>query len=313
MQGLRAILKEHRHFIVVVTVLTIVMTFPTIVYVFRTDVFWLPTGNSYDVYIKIWDVWYGKQVLLGQADRFHTNQMFYPQGVSLNHHPILIPHVIVVNMLKALLPHSNAFSLAHLLIIWSSALAAYVYIRWLFNDKWIAVFGAVLFGFSPHVVGHANHTEVSFVATIPLALFSFHRGVVEKRWSYVLASGLLTGLTGISSLYGYVCIVMTLSLAVCAFAIRRWRDSRFWTLVALLATSAALSSLWPLYPLMADSQALEAALEWYVGRAQSIDFIYFLIQFSSAGLRRHTGGCLAAGAFSSIRRGNLFGVTCRWR
>ena len=279
MDRLRATLKEHRHFIIVVTLLTLVMTFPTIVYVFRTDVFWLPTGKSSDVYIKLWDVWYGKQFLTGQADRFHTDLIFYPEGVSLTYHPFFIPHIFVVNALRAMFPLSNAFSLAHLLVIWTSALSAYVYILWLFKDKWIALFGAVVFGLSPHVVGHANHSEVAFVATIPLALYGFHRGVVENRSLYIIVSGLATGLTTISSMYGYVCIVITLSLAMCAFSVSMWRSRTFWRLVALLIAVIALGSLWRLYPLMSDSQALGAALNYYVGRAESNDLIYFLINF----------------------------------
>ena len=70
MQRLRTTLREHGHFLIIVTLLTLVMTFPTIVYVFKTDVFWLPTGDSLDVYIKLWNVSYGKQFLTGQADRF---------------------------------------------------------------------------------------------------------------------------------------------------------------------------------------------------------------------------------------------------
>ena len=57
MRKLGGVLREHRHVIVVVTLLTLVMTFPTIVYVFRTDVFALPAEGSSDVYIKLWDAW----------------------------------------------------------------------------------------------------------------------------------------------------------------------------------------------------------------------------------------------------------------
>ena len=39
-------LRRHLHFIMVTAVLTIVMTFPTIVYVFKPDVFWLPEKQS---------------------------------------------------------------------------------------------------------------------------------------------------------------------------------------------------------------------------------------------------------------------------
>ena len=54
------LLREHRHVIIVITLLTLFVTFPAILYVFRTDVFWLPSGH-YDIYIEIWDIWYSRQ------------------------------------------------------------------------------------------------------------------------------------------------------------------------------------------------------------------------------------------------------------
>ena len=173
MRKVSALLREHLHFTVVVTLLTLVMTFPTIVNVFRTDVFWLPTGDSHDVYIKFWDIWYSEQFLTGQADRFYTDLMFYPDGLSLAYHPFFIPYVIMMNVLDIFFPPSNAYSLGYLLIIWLSALSAYFYLLWLIKDKWIALFGAVLFGFSPHVMIHPNHPEVAFVAEIPLIMYFF--------------------------------------------------------------------------------------------------------------------------------------------
>lgn len=108
--------------------LTLVLTLPTVSYVLRTDVFWLPTGDSLDVYSNFWDVWYGKLFLIGQADRFYTDLLFYPEGVSLTYHPIFIPHAIVVNALRVFLPMSNAFNLTYLLMTFFCALSAYIYL-----------------------------------------------------------------------------------------------------------------------------------------------------------------------------------------
>ena len=99
MKRLIAQLREHRHIFIVVTLLTLVTTFPTIMYVFRSDVFWHPAGTERDVYIKFWDIWYVKQVLAGQADASHTNLMFYPEGTSLAFHPFFTPHIIVVSLI----------------------------------------------------------------------------------------------------------------------------------------------------------------------------------------------------------------------
>ena len=60
MSSLRSAFRNHLHFIVVVGILLVVMTWPTIVYVFDTETFWLPTDGR-DIYMKFWDAWYGAQ------------------------------------------------------------------------------------------------------------------------------------------------------------------------------------------------------------------------------------------------------------
>ena len=105
MHRLGNLLRQHAHVFIVVALLTLLTTFPTIVYVFKTDVFWHPAGASRDVYIKFWDIWYGKQFLTGQADPFYTDLMFYPEGVSLAFHPFFIPHIIAGE--RAQRPHAG--------------------------------------------------------------------------------------------------------------------------------------------------------------------------------------------------------------
>jgi len=270
-------LRENRHVVIMVTLLTLVMTFPTIVYVFRTDVFWLPAGYDGDALTEIWDTWYGKLFLSGGADRFFTDRIFYPRGVSLVYHPLNIPYIIVVNALQTIMPVSNAFSLAYMLIIFTSTLAAYVYLRWLLADKWIALFGAIVFGFSPHVIGHPNHPNNALVATIPLLIYGFHRGMRENRAAMVIAAGLLTGATSVINIYAYVCAVFSIGFMACAFAASRWRSRTFWQLIFFLIAAIAISSLWRIYPMMASSQSLDAALAWRGGGEIRTDLISYFV------------------------------------
>ncbi len=272
-----SLMREHRHILVIVTLLTLVMTFPTILYVFRTDVFWLPVGQDGDALTEIWDLWYGKLFLSGQADRFFSDRIFYPRGVSLVYHPLNLPYIIVVNALKAIMPVSNAFSLAYMLIIFTSTLAAYVYTRWLFQDNWIALLGALIFGFSPHVVGHPNHPNNALVATIPLLVYGFHRGIREDRGKLVIVAGLLTGATSVINIYAYVCAVVSLGLMGCAFAASRWRSRRFWQLIAFLLVSIIITSLWRIYPMAASSQSLDSALGWRGGGEIRTDLISYFV------------------------------------
>ncbi len=271
-------LREHRHVVIAVSLLTLLVTYPTIGYVFRSDVFWLP-GDNFDVFIKYWDVWYGRQFLTGQADRFYTDLMFYPNGLSLNYHPFFIPQIIVVNALSVFLPVPNAISLTYLFITATCALSSYAYLLWLFKDKWIALFGAVVFGFSPHVVGHPYHPDIASMATVPLALYCFHRGLRERRTLLIILAGLLTGLTTVISMYMYVCIMIMLGFYVCAFAISRLRDRRFWLDVLLLILAIAVSSIWRVYPLTAGAEDIDEVAAWHGERELRSDALSYFINY----------------------------------
>ncbi len=277
MRRIRSTLREHWHFLIIVTLLTLVTTFPTIVYVFKTDVFWHPGGAERDVYIAFWDVWYGEQFLAGQASPFYTDQIFYPEGLSLEFHPFFIPHIIAVNALNIFLPLSNAFSLAYLMIIFLCALPAYVYLHWLFKERWIALLGAVIFALSPQVVGHPFHPQIAFITTIPLAIYFFERGIAENRPVLVLIAGLLTGLTTIIGLYNYICLLIMLGFFTIALAVARYRDKRFWFNIALLIASVTLSSLWRVYPLLTSSDSLSEAANWHGDAELATDAISYLV------------------------------------
>ena len=256
--------REHWHFVLVVGALTALMTFPTILYVFRTDVFWIPAGGT-DVFTEFWDVWYGGQFLSGLADRFHTNKVFYPLGVSLNHHPINLPYVLLMNVLSAVMPLSNAFSLMYMLIIVACAASAYFYLNFIFSNTWIALLGAVVFGFSPHVIGHPNHPNNALVATIPLTMYFLHRGISEERARYCAIAGTITGLTSIINIYAYVCLLLSIALMVCAFAVKRWRVKTFWYLGLILIICVGVASAWRILPMLVESQARDATTTLFRG------------------------------------------------
>ncbi len=281
MRGLRAALNEHRHFIIVVTLLTIVMTYPTIVYVFRTDIFALPTGTSEDAFVKIWDSWYGGQVIAGNAHRFYTDLIYYPVGVTLTRHQLFPFYGITVSGLQLFIPFSNAFNLTYLLITFTCVLTAYIYLDWLFKDKWIALLGAVIFGFSLHVTTRPDWPEVAWIAPLPLAIYCVHRGILEKRAALIVLGGLVAGLTAEVTMYLYVVVLITLGLLVGGLAVSRWREKDFWRQALLLTFSVALSSAWRLIPMLQDSAAFETALQWYGDADRSTDLVSFFVS------RRH--------------------------
>ena len=270
-------LRRHLHFIVVTAVLTIVMTFPTIVYTFRSDVRWLPNTNYNDVLKELWGVWYGKQVLTGQADRFHTNLIFYPEGVSLTYLPLFFPFIIAVNALQVALPVFNAYSLFFMISIFSSALAAYLYLLYLFINKWLALFGAVIFAFCPQVLGSPSWPAIAWIAPMPVILYCAHRGIKEKRLVLIVLGGLFAGLTTAVTMYFFVCVLIALGLLMCGLGASRWRDKIFWRHAVLLFTVLLLSCAWRVIPMMQNRDALERSHDYANTVQHQGDLVSFII------------------------------------
>ena len=273
-------LRNHLHFIVIVGILIAAMTWPTVRYVFDTSVFWLPIDSG-DALMKFWDAWYLKALIAGQADFYFTDLLFYPDGVSLVYHNFNVPHMVVFGGLQAVMPASNAFNLTYLLIIFSTALSAYVYLCYLLKDKWVSLFGAVVFGLSGYVVGRAAQPDVSWIATLPLALYFFHRAIDEKRWLFIGISGILAGLTAFIGMYTYVCILLALGLYVLHFARSRWRNPRFWMSVALLLFVIGAISMVRIYPMLDSSQELEDILNKRSGQEQENDLLQYFIHYEN--------------------------------
>ena len=114
-----------------------------------------------------------------------------------------------------------------------------------------------MFGFCPYV--HANISinawpGLAWLAVFPLVLYSFHRGVAERRTSLVVFAGALAGLTAVVSLYNYVQLVIMLGIFAGAFAISRWKDAVFWRNIILLVIALAITSAWRLLPMVQQSK-----------------------------------------------------------
>ncbi|MDE2856693.1 MAG: hypothetical protein OXN94_02470 [Chloroflexota bacterium] len=280
MDSFQRAIRNHLHFIVVLCALLVVMTWPTIVYVFNKQVFWLPIDSG-DIWIEFWNAWYGKLILAGKADPLFTEQSFYPQGLSLAYHNFSLPHVLIFGALQGILPASNAYNLTYLLITIATTAAAYIYLQYLFNDKWTALFGSVIVGFSGYVVGRPMHPGVAFLATVPLSCYFLHRGFAEMRWTFIAMSGILVGATAFISLYIFVCLLIIVGAYFLYFAISQWKVRRFWLMVAAMIAVAGFSGWLRAYPMLSDETDLGGILDKTGGRETENDLLQFFINYEN--------------------------------
>lgn len=282
---MRRNLRLHGHAIAVIAILTALLTYPTVAYLFRFDVFWLPEGGNRDVLTNLWNSWYFGQILAGKADLFYTDHIFYPDGVSLVYSYLSIPYSLSMNLLGLLMPPDNAFCFTFLLIISTNALAGYVYLSWLFKDKWLALFGACVFGFCPQALGYTAWPAINWIAPAPIVFYFFHRGMREGRWRLIALAGICGGLTCVVIMYLYVCVAIALGLFVCAFAWQRWRERQFWRHIAVLVLAFSLASAWRVLPMLLDRAALDRAAESSTQEQNLMDVMSFLVNEQNPILR----------------------------
>ena len=271
-------LRRHLHVLVIAPLLIILLTYPTVAHVFDADSVWVPARN-YDIWIEFWDGYFAKAFLAGQADLAFTDLSFYPKGVSLVFHLFIYPHMFAFGALQSLMPAANAYCLLYLLIIFACVLSAYVYASWLFKDRWLGLLGGVIFGCSQHVIGHAQHPGIGMIFTLPLALYFLHRGLAEDRPKLVASAGFLTGFTAFISAYSFVFLGMTIGIFLPAFFSSRFRDRRFWLLIALFTAIVAALAVVRFYPMLADSSGLASALTKKAGRESAGDLVAYFVNY----------------------------------
>lgn len=269
-------LREHLHFLVILPLLIIVMTWPAFVQLFNTDSFWLVQRNS-DAYMLFWDAWYLKLWFGGQADFYYTDLLFYPAGVSLAFHNFSLPHMIVFAGLQTVMPASNAFNATFLLLSFSTAAAGYIYLHYLFGDKWVALFGAVVFGTGAFILTRPAHPNIAFIATIPLSLYFLHRGLLEIRLNFLLIAGAFIGATAFIGMYTLVCLLIMLLAYLIYFACQRWNRRDFWLHIFMMSLVIGGFLVLRFYPMFSDPQGISGALAKNADRESGKDLLGYFV------------------------------------
>ncbi len=271
-------LRQHAPFFIIAPLLIIALTWPTFHYTFfDLATYWLPQ-NHIDIHMKIWDAWYGKMLLSGQGQQFYfTDLLFYPDGLSLVFHNFSLPQMALWVALQTVLPSSNAFNLSYLLLAFCTMASAYVYLLYLLRDKWLSLFGAIVFGAGGFALARPHNPEISTLFTVPLALYFFHRAALEERGKFFAGAGLVLGLTAFVGMYSLVCLLLTLGFYIVYFAVSRWRQLRFWRGLALLCCVAAPLLFLRFGAMLADSAGLDAALSKEGSNERERDLIDYFI------------------------------------
>jgi hypothetical protein len=151
-------------------VLTVFMTWP-IVANLATEV---PGGG--DAWQHIWNLWWVKHALLTlHTNPYHTDLLYYPGGVNLYFHTLVLTAGLTAIPLQVLgLNLITNYNLILLSTYVLAGLGAYLLCRYLTGNPWASFVGGLVFAFAPyhsaHLFGHMNLASLQWIPFYVLLL-----------------------------------------------------------------------------------------------------------------------------------------------
>ncbi len=265
-------LRNHRHVLLIVPLVVIAITWPTFPRIFDSDEFWLHVRH-HDKWLRIWDAWHVEKALAGHAELYYTDFIFHPQGTSLAFYAMVVPHALLMIALETIISADDAYNLLFLLILCFNAFSGYALIGHLIKDKWISLFGAVVFAAATPFPSGQTAPDIITIGTLPLTIHFIHRFVSERRLRFAALAGLCAGITAFVGVYVFAIGLMTVGIFVLMKALSFWRQRAFWSGLLVLVSVCGLTSVLRFYPMLRDHADLAQAVESYQGRTRSNDVL----------------------------------------
>ena len=160
-------------------------------------------GIGHDIFQFFWFAHYDGLALFDKGyELFHTSMLYYPDGVHLNGEPLLFG--VVFGLLSKVFNDVVTFNVLYLFLFTFASWSAYRLILYITKTRDTAIFGGLVFGFSPymlmHGLGHINLICTGFL--LLSILFSLKLADSESTdVKLIITSGLIFSLNAFSSYY----------------------------------------------------------------------------------------------------------------
>ena len=212
-------------------------------------------GYAADNYLYVWTPWVFRQEVLSDLNPLHTTYIYYPDGISLALHALIVTKTIPGVLLQAFFSPVATFNL---FLIVSMALCGYttwLLVRHCTGDSTAALVGGLVFACSPFYLAHATAGHLDYISAegIPLFGYFFVKTFERHRWQDALYAGLAMAYTALSNwayllyLLVFCALFLVYHLLVERRAHLRWPTLRQYTIVAVVAGVCSTPLVIPAY------------------------------------------------------------------
>ena len=148
-------------------------------------------GPPEDNIVGYWDIWWSNdQVLRGSQSLTFSNLLFYPEGSSLYYVAWSFYNQVLSLPLRLFCGNIAVYNLIILHSFPLAGIGAFLLLRYLTRNSWLALLGGFLFAFSPyHFVRAQHHFHINTLQFVPFFVLYFIRTVREgTRRNLILAT-----------------------------------------------------------------------------------------------------------------------------
>ena len=218
--------------------LTLVITYPMPLHMDRFLI-----GEDIDDYINPWVDWWTNHVLTTPGESlYHTDYLFYPDGVSLVFHSFSHVNTAVSLILQPAIGQPAAYNASILLAYLISAFGMYLLIEHLTGSRMAGILSGFAFAFNPYHVFESHHPVLMSTQWIPLSLLFLIRWLREYKWWQLVLAAVFFLLNALTS--WHLMIFFSLWLAVYAvYHLIFARDISFWKRMGRWGAFGLLSGL----------------------------------------------------------------------
>lgn len=197
----------------------------------------------------LWNIWWvGKVLLSGQGSLMFSPMLFAPQGGSLLYHSMTLANTIPGALLVDTLSYATIYNALTLLTYPLSALGAFLLVRYLLRNWWLALLGGFIFAFSPwHYVQSLHHLNLAAFQWLPFFVLFFMRAIKEKRLLHLFLAALFLTLASLCSWNFLIFCGYFMVFAYIYLALRRrrlWLPDVAKRAVAIAGVSLLALSVW---------------------------------------------------------------------
>ncbi len=179
--------------LVVYLLLSVLMTWPV-----AAQLGTAYAGGRSDLWVHQWTFWWVKYALGQGLNPFHTELLYYPQGVALTSHNIAWFNIAVWLPLQSLVGEVAAYNLIFIVVFALNGFAFYLFAREVTARPLPSIVGGIVFGFWPYTLSHYDHPNMIVVFWVPLTLLFVLRALRRGSLPYALLAGVTLAMVGIS-------------------------------------------------------------------------------------------------------------------